>query len=361
MQITRLFSKLLLFTPVIIMIIGFSYFVDSGNIFKGQKHYEDIISILLKGQNVAGDDVHLMNERIFQKEFITRLPKKKDIIALGSSQIMQINSSMFPGYSFFNSGVSGATIEDCMAIYWLYRKKGMLPSKIIFGLNAWILNKFNGQTRYKTLLTEYNELWDYVSGKTTNQTKKKLFIEKYFALISPSYFQASFWQWISSKERKPFYSTIKSAANEDLRRFDGSISYRTRYRNRSPSEVYSEAVTAVSPDRSRVFYSLGNFTRLDPNLTGHFEKLIKLMQKDKVEVIFVLPAYHPEVYSRLVKNSNYRIIVDAERYFITYAKRNKISVIGSFNPMVSNLTNSDFYDSQHQREESIIKMTLLAN
>jgi hypothetical protein len=363
MKLIRLISKLLFIAPIIVLIIGFNYYVDPANIFKGNGYYKDIVSILLKRLNVAG--ISNMDERSLQKEYISRLPEKKDVVVLGPSQIMQINSGMFPGYSFVNNGVSGASIEDDMAMYWMYRKKGFIPSKVLIGLSPWLLNKYNGQERYKTLLPEYGEMMRYIKATDKNQIETEGVNNKYYELISPSYFQSAFWYWITriqeknGDSEKPYYSTSKNEDNVGVKHSDGSISYDIKYRSILPSKVYSGAVIAVSSDPSTPYYSLGKFDRLDPDLIDKFGKFIDLMQKDRVEVIFILQPYHPEVYNRLIKINNYRIIVDAEKYFITYAESNKIRVIGSYNPAVSHLNNSDFLDDQHLRQEAINKMHIL--
>jgi len=163
MHFFKFIKKLIFLLPILCVIIGFNYFIDPANIFRSEKYYKEVVGVLLKGKNVA----NIMNydERLLQKEYINGISKRKEIFVLGSSRVMQISSSVFPGHSFLNNGVSGASIEDDMAIYWMYRKKGFIPSIVVLGLDPWLLNKNNGQGRYESIIREYQGITKYIMGQ----------------------------------------------------------------------------------------------------------------------------------------------------------------------------------------------------
>jgi len=373
-QVKKLLIKILLFLPILLLIVGFNYFVDPASIFKSKVYYTKIATILLKGNNVA--NLSNYDERLLQKELINNLTKRKNIIVLGSSRVMQIKSCIFNSNSFLNNGVSGASIEDDMAIYGMYREKGMIPSKVIIGLDPWLLNKNNGQSRYKSLNYEYQKINEYIQHSTAQHStaqhstaqhstaqhsKYTIVNDKYFELFSPSYFQSSFQYWINgffeNKNRKyEFYETNKNEINESLKLSDGSIRYDYKTRNTLPSNVYK---TAITYSNSYPIYSLGDFSALDKELINTFEDFISLLKKDGVEIIFILPPYHPVVYSALIHSDDYKIIIDVEKYFTQYAYKNKIKIIGSYNPDVYNFTNIDFIDGMHQTSNSIDRLTFL--
>lgn len=335
--------------------IGFNYFVDPANIFKNNKYYQDIAELLLDGKNVA----NLVNfdERLLKKCYLNGLATKKDVIVLGSSRVMLINSDMFSGYSFFNNGVSVASLEDDMAIYWMYRKKGFIPRVVIIGLDPWLLNKFNGNKGYKSIFNDYEEISTYLGLSSSKSQLSDLFSSKYFELVSPKYFQsaARFWLMYLREDKKShgeFYPTTDNIADEIIRHADGSIGYDIKYRSASPAEVRLSAIAFASNNASM----LSHFIRLDPFLEDEFDKFISLLIKDKVKVVFYLAPYHPAAYEILIKSPDYKIIKEAQIFFENYAKIKKIELIGSYNPSDYNLQESDFYDAMHQNVESINKM-----
>jgi len=87
-----------------------------------------------------------------------------------------------------------------------------------------------------------------------------------------------------------------------------------------------------------------------------FEKFVKRLQKKGIRVIFYLPPYHPMAYQRLMKNPKYAIINDVEKYTRLMASKNKIQVIGSYNPEHLNLSGEDFFDAIHAKEPAIKKI-----
>jgi len=355
MEFIKFIKKILFLLPILLVMIGFNYFVDPANIFKNSKYYQEIAKILLSGKNVA----NLVNfdERLLKKYYISGLSEKKDVIVLGSSRVMLADSDMFGGYSFFNSCVSSASLEDDMAIYWLYRKKGFIPRVAIIGLDPWLLNKFNGSTAYQSIITDYNEISAFLGISNTNSQVSYLFSSKYFELVSPNYFQSAVRFWLAnlSEEKNNhggYYPTTERIGNEIIRRADGSIGYDIKYRSFSPTEVRLSAIDFANKDASM----LNHFTYLDPFLQNEFEKFISLLLEDKVKVIFYLPAYHPAAYDILMKSPNYKIINEVQKYFENYAKMNSIELIGSYNPQDSNLEEMDFYDAMHQNVQSLGKM-----
>lgn len=358
MQIIKFIKRILFLLPIPLVIIGFTYYVDPANIFKKERYYKQIAKILLQGKNIA----NLVNydERLLQKYYINGLPEKRDVVILGSSRIMLIDSNMYKGQSFFNNSVSGATLEDYLAIYWMYYKRKLIPSTMVIGLDPWLLNKNHGQVRFESVREDYQEMVNYLEGKNEKFKIADIIPSKYYELISPSYFQSSFSLWYKNlrsvkKNTRKYYVTTENLVKETLKYADGSLGDNEKSRNVSPEKVYLSAIeyTNIEP-----VYSLGNFTQLDPVFTGQFDKLIDLMLKDKVKIVFFLSPYHPVTYNNLVKSDKYKIIVEVQRYFEKFAKNKNIEIRGSYNPNDYSLTNLDFYDGMHLKQNAIKRILL---
>lgn len=94
-------KSLLLLLPIAIFIIAINFFVDPANIFYNG-YEKGIAEHLVKGYNVT--NVENYNERLLQKYFIDNMKDCPDIIALGSSRIMQLNSPFLKEDKFINTG-----------------------------------------------------------------------------------------------------------------------------------------------------------------------------------------------------------------------------------------------------------------
>ena len=119
-------------SSIIFIIIGiFNYKIDSLGLLK-ESSFDKIGQELANGKIVAG--LSNFDERIFRKKQIEHLKSDVEYIAIGSSRIMQLRKNMFlnDGISNFqNYSVSGASIEDYIALIQVHKNKfGKLPKNI---------------------------------------------------------------------------------------------------------------------------------------------------------------------------------------------------------------------------------------
>lgn len=337
------FKKILYLLPIPIIIIAVNYFEDPANLFQNGKYESGVAQYLSEGYNVA--NVVNYNERLLQKEFIEKMHSCPDVIVLGSSKIMLIDSSFAPaGKLLINNGVSGATLEDFLAIINLYETKGCKPKKVIMGLDPWILNDNHGQVRWRELENEYHQFENKLLGKPApTVTKSKTDYKKYKQLVSLSYFNTAVGYIIHGIEKK--YKPTKDILNPTATRLkDGSISYGEDYRNPTPEFIKQNAreVTHNEP-----IYSLGNYIKFSEDYKKIFSLMVEYLQKQNIEVEFVLVPYHPIVYDYFRQNNSYHIVFDTEKYFKEFAAARSIKLYGSYDPAQYNLENISFYDAFH--------------
>ena len=259
--------KLILFTVSILLIVtSVNYFGDAGDIFHEGK-VAQIAKYLVEGYNVA--NVDNIDERDLQRNIIKLSKINPSVIVLGSSRIMLIHSDYFKTNSFMNHGVSGASIEDMIGIYQLYKMKGTLPKKISIGVDPWIFNKNKGQDRWKTLAAEYESFF----SSETNIKNSFTSFDKYYQLFSPSYFQSSIKILIklvlNRKQTLPLPTKFK-VNDGGTRLSDGSISYNLEYRNVTMQDVDKKAKSYISGD----IYSLERYTSFDEKYLHLFNMFI---------------------------------------------------------------------------------------
>ena len=84
--------------------------------------------------------------------------------------------------------------------------------------------------------------------------------------------------------------------------------------------------------------------------TEMFEGLVHYLQKQGVSVVFLLPPFHAFAYRSCYENSKYAITLKVEEYIRHVARRDNITVIGSFNPSGYGFKGEDFYDGHHGHE-----------
>jgi hypothetical protein len=345
------FKFILYFIPIPILIVTINYIVDPSNLFNN-KYEKGIADYLAKGYNVT--NVVNYDERLLQKYFIEKMKEPPSEIVLGSSQIMIIGSMYSTEASLINNGVSGASLEDYLAIYQLYETKGFKIKKVLIGLSPWLLNDNHAQSRWKSLADEY---YSFVTHKLKIKTKKNFKtslynFSKYNQLLSSSYFKTSLEYLFKDidKEYKPTRSIIN---NGFTRLIDGSIFYDKLYRSVSFDEIENKSKSTIL---TNPIYSLGNYTNLSENYKTLFTAFVEYLQKQNIEVEFFIPPYHPIVYDYFSKNEYYRIVFKTEIYFKDFALNHKIKLFGSYDPSKYSLDNSFFFDGLHCNEKAIEKI-----
>ena len=326
---------------ILTLLMSVNYWGDAAKIF--HSGYErNIANIIYTGKNAT--NISNYDERILQKELINKIKSNPDILILGSSRTMLINSSYFENKKVINNSVSGASIEDFIAIYQIYKTKNILPKKIILGIDPWLFNKNNGQTRWSSLKKEYYNFSNKRPDKDVGNNKTQ-------QLFSFSYFQSSFRSLpaiILGKSNPIPSSEIYNETNTKI--IDGSLAYSEKYRNVSIENVDNGAKRYITGG----IYSIENFDQISPKIFNEFDDLCKEIQANGIELSFFLAPYHPIVYAKI--KEDYKIVLKGENKIIKYAHQNNIRVFGSFNPVKIEIDNFGFYDGMHSKEKTIQKI-----
>jgi hypothetical protein len=332
---TSIFSIL-----IFLFLISVNYWGDSAKLF--HTSYENkIADIIFSNQNAT--NISNYNDRVFQKELINKLNSKPDILVIGSSRTMLINSTYFKNEKVINNSVSGASIEDLIAIYQMFKNKNLLPKKIILGIDPWLFNEKNNQTRWQSIGNEYNAFF-----KKSAEIEENILNNEVKQLFSLSYFQASFRNLpnvILGISDPIGTENIYNQSNTKL--VDGSISYGKKYREVSNEQIKGKAQLYIS---GRI-YSIENYNEISPRIFNEFEKLCDEILKNDIELSFFLAPYHPIVFEKFEKD--YQIVLEVENKISEFALEKNIKLLGSFNPVKIGIDNSGFYDGMHSKESTI--------
>ncbi|MXV39016.1 hypothetical protein GO491_10080 [Flavobacteriaceae bacterium Ap0902] len=322
--------------PILILLVGINYIGDAAKIFN-KKYEKEISKIILDGNFVT--NITNYDDRILQRELIKGMSQPPQLLILGSSRTMLINSSYFSNQNIFNNSVSGASMEDIVAILNIYKTyHHSYPSKIIIGIDPWLFNENNGQNRWKSIASFY-EPRDRININS---------LYKYKQLLSLSYFQASLKTLpdVLAKNSRPLITKIKyNQTNTKLN--DGSLVYGESFRNATQNDIDAKIDHFIIGN----IYSLGNFNVISEKLWSEFESLVKNLKTSNVQVEFFLAPYPPKVYDKV--SIDYPNVLKTESQIEEFAMNNKIKIYGTFNPYKLGFDNTYFYDGMHCKENGI--------
>lgn len=351
----KLLKKILLLLPIPAVVFTTTWIVDPANIKDAGSYEAGVASILLSGKNVA--NLVNYNERILQQKFVSGLSKAPDVLVIGSSRSMPINSSFFPDRYLLNSSVSGASIEDYLGVFDLYRKRGLKPKLIIIGPDPWVLNRNNGQDSWKDLNAEYYEMrsilgfsFDSAASDKKDFLNQMIKCKKYKEFLSPSYFNQSFIELVQGRTGKKYWATDKFLAEEPIKIADGSYVYGKMFRDKTVADINSAAKTYAM---AKPMYSMNRFNELDQPTIRLLDGFIEHLKNNDIKVLIFLAPFHPIVYRAIRSNTAYAMVAESEKMYRFLANKHKINIVGSYDPKASNLEESDFYDGMHPKNQAV--------
>ena len=343
------------FIPLSIIII-FNYKIDSMGLFGGSEKLRYVADAISEGEMVAG--LRNYNERIFQQLIIQRQTQLPECIVLGSSRSMQLRQSHLnnPQQGFFNHSVSGASLEDHLAILGLYLKiHDRLPPKILFNIDPWIFNSNNDQKRWESLFPYYYSMATYIGALEKKSSPQIPY--HYQQLINLENTKANLihLKKLINNKQTDYYITDVSMQQDSVKMSDGSFQYPYSVQKRSEADIVKRA----NEYAQKPVYSLENFHTL-ANIEI-FEQLIIYLQQHGTEVVLILHPYNPIAYDKISNDENYRQIHAVEAYLHTIAQRYTLILKGSYNPHSLHLLPTDFFDGMHGYEKVTEKILAREN
>ncbi len=352
---SRLICKLLFFVPVLIFMFAMSYKIDLGSYYSDDDYSKQLADILLSGKMaIPKSKIEL---RLLQKHLVADIDHL-DIVALGSSRTRQMRSSIFPGRSFLNNAVNQGSFEDYLAITELYYRYDKWPTKVILGLDPWVLNRNNSSTEWQDVVQEYNAMAERLGfelslSKWVNIQRLKM--RRYYMLLSPAYFQQSFkyaMLGITYFGAPPKAIESIDSVSDIVFFTDGSSESVKKY-NRSTSEVHEAAISYAN---MIPIPFMEQFNKVDNVRVQQLGKFVDYYRARNIEVVFFLPPFHPATYEIWSNNGKNKIIQLVEEKYREIALERSIEVVGSFNPKLCGVDETDFYDGAHPKESGIIKI-----
>ncbi len=337
--------------PLLMLVGGVNYFIDPAHFFNFEIENKIAEGVFAQKNITNYPDC---NDRKMERILISKFSKPFKTVVFGSSHTMLLTKRNMHSTSFFNSSFAGALTEDLMGVYLLMKQKNILPDTIILCLDAAALNENHGQTRWQEFLPEIKNNCE-ANNLPLPKTIKKYYPAWFYRLqilFSPDYFQQSLKDFSSKKKSPAIQFTNDSVAINMIKFADGSI----RYPNSLIFQKQDEKQKLLHEYLNGKLGLLNNFYELSANYEAWFNWLLDDMQQHHIVVIGLLPAFEPSVYQFLEKNPKGKMVMESEKYFRNLMAKKHLQIIGSYNPLLQNLVDADFYNADHFKEEAVNKI-----
>lgn len=349
----QLIKKIAYFIPLLVLLIIVNKIADPSNVLTWGNYEKSIVDSIKKGLNVT--NIKNCDERLLQKYFIESLAKAPDVAIFGNSQVMQIGTEIFPNKFVVNNGVSGASLQDYIAIYGVYYQSNKIPKKIILNFCPSLFSDDDSPTQFKSIYKEYSIVGKKMEPEI-DLNYNDIISSNYYWIensLSLNYFQLSFDQLLHQKLTEPkkrILATTNKLNEGGTRLFDDfTITYDIGTRDIDP-ELVAETVKGYEKNLYRV--APGKFRALGAKKLKLFFDFLEFVKKNGTEIEFINLPYHPEAYDALYRKNPKYIAAEIEFEKLIAGK---YSIYGSIDPSKFNMTNGSYYDSTHMRRDSLMK------
>lgn len=366
-------KAVLFLLPLLLLVAAVNWYVDSYAYLRIT--YDDIAEKMTnRSQNVVGLEESDYNDRNLVLACLKAQKEAKEIVVIGSSRVFTFDHTMFGTDSFYNAGLSEATIYDLWAVTGILASEERLPETMVIGVDAFLFNAAHNNERWKEL-EAYALYMDEETGRSTERERKNegeaesgetsggsgkaaKAVGKnpgdypetgrnYGKLLSLDYFRYNI---TCLPEGKRFMVSYTEDWETELytKHYDGSVSYQKELR-----EVAEEAVIEMTGQavEEQVVYRMTDYREIDAECLEMFVSLLDYLQSRDVEVILYLPPYSPMLYDYIESEEAFRITLEIEEKMKELASEKQIALYGSYDPAGSGLKMSDLYDVYHVKSE----------
>lgn len=332
----RLLRAAALFLPLPLLVAAVNVTVDPASLFRRDYEYR-AAQIVADGHNAA----HLknMDDRIFEKDCAALLPAAPGTLVLGSSRCMQVTARTVGDETLFNAGVTNGDLRDSISLYTLYGQLGKRPARVILMADYCAFNPNKLDDRANT--EGYAE---FAQATGTEELRTPPRQEKWRQLFAPTYFQAA----LAYLESGTAGSDVPVPTDEyegetDMRRADGSYSYNREFRSQTAEQRMQNGWTTAWD----IGFNMGAYAEDSPVLREQFERFVRQMLDDGVQVTLLLPPINPYMYDLMAADGRYARELALEGYFRDFAQQNGLTAVGSYDARALGLSEDDFYDALH--------------
>lgn len=350
-MIKKWLKAALFLLPLLIFTGWANWYVDSYALLRVT--YDEIAAQMEAGKNVEGLEDSDYNDRNLLAARITGMEKAPQVMVLGSSRVYTFDHTMFGTDSFYNAGLSEATLYDLLAATGIAASQSKLPETAVIGVDAFLFNTSHDNEKWRELESYVNYMEAVLGGsqeevqKQTPTPPHKNTGREWEETFSLDYFRYNV-TLLPDRKRFAVAYTDDWETEGYLKHSDGSVSYQRELREVNPADV--EEMTRQAMEE-HIVYRMTDYHEIDEAHFARFSELLDYLLASGVEVILYLPPYSPMMYNYIESEGDFQITLEVEEKVKKLAAEKGIALYGSYDPAGCDLRMTDLYDVYHIKTE----------
>ncbi len=333
--------------PLLLLVGAVNWYVDSYALLRVT--YDDIAAQMAAGKHVEGLEESDYNDRNLLAARLSGMEEAPQVLVLGSSRVYTFDHAMFGTDSFYNAGLSEATIYDLLAVAGIASSQDKLPGTAVIGVDAFLFNKSHDNEKWRELESYADYMSLAMDGKLSPELAHphKDTGRDFRKILSLDYFRYNV-TLLPDRKRFAVVYTDEWVKEGYLKHSDGSVSYQRELRKVDPADVEEMTRQAIE---EHVVYRMTDYEEIDEGHFQRFSRLIDYLRAAGVEVILYLPPYSPMMYNYIESEEAFRITLQVEDKVKDLAEEKGIALFGSYDPAGCGLEMTDLYDVYHVKTE----------
>ena len=341
-------------TVILISMIAFNLWLDPSGMFTPEGRLRAQADSLLAGRNLL--NLGNYDERAFQEIWISKRSQHPSLVILGSSRVMGLSPAQLGEPSGANHAVSGAMLEDLLALVADLARHGQLPRRLLIGLDPWMLNVRNSHQYDYGIFEDYAAMLDSLGFPKPNPWGAKVrgWRDRGRAVVSPVLFQTGLRQmlvsvWQGVPRPGCWFTSDKPDPRFDRYEPDGTYTFPPSLLNRMDTAAISAAAIAWVVGGHSL---MEGFDSVDVGYLKRWWRLLDWLKERGVQVTLYLPPFHPAAWGAMQKRPEGRLLIKVEELVRREALSKSVVVVGSWDNQQVGLYPGDFLDATHIRREA---------
>lgn len=363
-------------SSLLIIIITLNYFVDPGAVyFKSVDLKDDFAeryakSLVESDNGLLWSSISVTDRNLAEK--LSFHTKDIDCVVIGSSHVMEIGNYAKPTQlndfcvSSLNLAVSGAGLADLLTLTYLAIHNGP-PKKIILEVGPSTLSGKPplNTTRLVSSSQYYSNysLANLAILKSTINQDSRFYFTKYFNLLNLQYTKRSIsllLKLINNNNNESSSSIVHL-----MQKVDVNVGIDSAVKLPDSSLVYPNKYIKKQEDipiPKDLFYYKNRMGREVSNIESIniFEEILIYIINSNVIPIIILTPYHENLLK--YKDSDIvRSMIKNEEVLKNLAKKQRVPLMGSYDPLNLGCNSNEFYDFQHAKRECLNKIRVVSH
>ena len=289
------------------------------------------------------------------KHALALRPTTAQCAVIGSSRVMQISSvrkerSLSDNCpSLINLGVSGASLEDFLALSETILRNEKPPKVIVFGIDPRNLN-FNRDSKWIRHKQNFFNIKSKLEGEYPDDNSSST-LALVRNLINLEYFLRSLQLILSEKTqliKKVQEFDHQLGIGSSVLLPDGSLIH-------SAESILSDEVYNKLKFNNGETFGIRGSQWVNEKAVELFIRLVNHLQQQKFKIILILTPYHPAAWN-IAEQSGITEINVVESKVHEIARLTGVQVIGSYNPNHIGCTADEFFDAIHGKATCLTKL-----